>query len=53
MPLVQNSPHKRIFGRGRILIEKNRLKDVNCVKMQKDKYRENDFCVKSPSEWIN
>ena len=26
MPLVQNPPQKRIFGRGRILIEKNRLK---------------------------
>ena len=55
MPLVQNPQQKRIFGRGKILIEKINLRneDGNCVKMQRDKCRENDFCVRSPSEWIN
>ena len=50
MPLVQNPPQKRIFGRGEIDL---RAEDGNCVKMQRGKCRENDFCVRSPSEWIN
>ena len=48
--------HKREYlGEEESLLRKIdlRAEDGNCVKMQRDKCRENDFCVRSPSEWIN